>query len=91
MLGLAGDCNRGDTCNFSHPQAARWLQVLDASGYAVDLTSLLPEDAAAVTVLVFFTHYADLSSWECAQQLVRALPDLSAQVSQSPLIVSNIP
>jgi len=60
--------------------------VLDASGYAVDLTSLLAEDAASVTVLVFFTHYADLSSWECAQQLVKAMPDLSAQVSRSPLM-----
>ena len=55
--------------------------MLDASGYAVDLTSLIPEEAAATTVLVFLTHYADLSSWELAQQLrLKALAPFSAQV-----------
>ena len=56
------------------------VQVLDADGYAVDLASLLPPSSAAITVLVFLTHYADLSSWELAQQLVKALPTLEAQV-----------
>ena len=61
-----------------------WPQVLDASGYAVELASLILEDTASVTTLVFLTHYADLSSWELAQQLTKALPALTAQVGPSP-------
>jgi hypothetical protein len=56
------------------------VKVLDADGYALDLASLIPTASTAVTVLVFLTHYADLSSWELAQQLVKALPTFKAQV-----------
>jgi hypothetical protein len=29
-----------------------------------------------LTLLVFFTHWADLGSWELAQRLVEKLPEL---------------
>ena len=59
------------------------VQVLDADGYAIDASSLIPTAADAVTVLVFLTHYADLSSWELAQQLIKAFPTFKAQVYHS--------
>jgi hypothetical protein len=36
-------------------------------------------DASTVCVLFFLTHFADLSSWELAQKLKRALPQLQAR------------
>ena len=62
------------------------VQVLDADGYAIDMASLIPTATTAVTVLMFLTHYADLSSWELAQQLVKALPTLRAQVRLFPAV-----
>ena len=32
-----------------------------------------------VTLLIFFTHWADLGSWELAQRLVEVLPEIQAK------------
>mmetsp|Transcript_4455 Transcript_4455/g.7425 ORF Transcript_4455/g.7425 Transcript_4455/m.7425 type:complete len:299 (+) Transcript_4455:20-916(+) len=42
----------------------------------VELTTLLKP--GTLTVIPFLTHFADLSSWEYAQKLVRVLPTLEA-------------
>ncbi|GFR53261.1 hypothetical protein Agub_g16043, partial [Astrephomene gubernaculifera] len=49
-----------------------------SSGEPVELLSLWDASSGSKAVIPFLTHFADLSSWEYAQQLLKLLPTLEA-------------
>ncbi|KAK9812732.1 hypothetical protein WJX72_002816 [[Myrmecia] bisecta] len=50
-----------------------------STGAAVPLLSLWQAEAGTRCVVPFLTHFADLSSWEYAQKLVKLIPTLQAR------------
>ncbi|KAG1676150.1 hypothetical protein FOA52_004990 [Chlamydomonas sp. UWO 241] len=55
------------------------LKVVRAStGEEVELLSLWQPLPGSKTIIPFMTHFADLSSWELAQKLVKVMPTLEA-------------
>ncbi|CAD7696283.1 unnamed protein product [Ostreobium quekettii] len=46
------------------------------SGALTDVTSLCKQTSGSPCIMVFFTHWGDLGSWEYAQRLVKVLPKL---------------
>lgn len=64
-------------------EALRGQMVVNvATGEFVEVTSLWEARPGKCVVLPFMTHFADLSSWEYAQKLVKVMPQLEASGAQ---------
>ena len=71
MAGTAASASSADRSNLD--QALQCPVVSVTSRQTRTLTAIKDEVQADLTLIVFFTHWADLGSWELAQNLLKKL------------------